>query len=628
MKNKLLKILTAGIVLMAMLASSITLPVSALESSIVAEELRPNDERIVDALESAGYNIKYIQQVTNYNAENPNAITCFNTLTGEYISIIGTIPRVTSNGEAIDTKWYIDPKIEGRYIAGNNIFTAMVTGDILLVADENGSLSYSPKMSLNNIESKVTNIVPTLLENDPTTKYYKYNTLVWDYGICKRYTSIYEYAVKSYWVFETDPKSEVKLEYITYTNTIELSLDSEYKSAEKDTIAEVITAEQFSKATYPFIVNDTVDIYRVSAYYLSRTGTENWATKIAGNGTHVSDGLSAYSIQPSNSTNEWSLNARGNITFNISSYASYNITGANLVVCPISKQDDLGIKPSVNVFQGSSNNGVCSASDYQSIGTTAFSTAKTWANQLVDFNYVTFALNSSALTYLNAATNYVDFGFKSSYDYNAIEPSWSSGLTKTTRWGLSSGNSYLTISYTAPPSVGTQAASNVEETTARANGYLYSTGGATTAVTVYWGDNNGGTTAGNWDYNASLGNKSAGSFYYNLSNLSQGTTYYYNFKAVNSIGTVWGSSVSFVTKPNEPTGLTATKNSDTSISLSWTKGAGATNTYIRVKTTGYPSNTSDGTLIYSGTASTYTYTGLKSPQHHPFHHRNTTNLLE
>ena len=95
------------------------------------------------------------------------------------------------------------------------------------------------------------------------------------------------------------------------------------------------------------------------------------------------------------------------------------------------------------------------------------------------------------------------------------------------------------------PAVTTNEASNVTETAARLNGNVTDTGGENPTVTFHWGDNNAGT--GTWDHTESMGSRGTGSFYKDISGLSDGTTYYFRAKAVNSGGTTWGTVKSFTT---------------------------------------------------------------------------------
>ncbi len=97
-------------------------------------------------------------------------------------------------------------------------------------------------------------------------------------------------------------------------------------------------------------------------------------------------------------------------------------------------------------------------------------------------------------------------------------------------------------STTAPTVTNSTGASNITSTSARLNGELTSTGGATTTVHICWGDNDGGT--GTWDHDENLGVKSTGAFYFDASGLTNGTTYYYRCYATNAAGSDWAVSTS------------------------------------------------------------------------------------
>jgi len=94
---------------------------------------------------------------------------------------------------------------------------------------------------------------------------------------------------------------------------------------------------------------------------------------------------------------------------------------------------------------------------------------------------------------------------------------------------------------------------------------------------------------------------------YTDNSLSPGTTYYYRVAAYDgeNIGSQSGFA-SATTKPNTPTGVTATANSTSSITVSWRSVTGATMYYI------YRSATADGTYTQVGTSATTLYinTGL------------------
>ena len=162
----------------------------------------------------------------------------------------------------------------------------------------------------------------------------------------------------------------------------------------------------------------------------------------------------------------------------------------------------------------------------------------------------------------------------------------------------------------APTVTDNAGATNVEETTATLNGNLTDDGGAATTVHIYWGDDDAGTTAVNWDNDINMGVLAEGTFNSNISDLDEGTKYYYRCYASNSVGSDWADATdSFTTKPEAPTGFTATAGY-LSVDLAWTEGTGATKTYIRGKVGSYPTDRSDGIEIYYDTGESFEHTPI------------------
>ena len=137
-------------------------------------------------------------------------------------------------------------------------------------------------------------------------------------------------------------------------------------------------------------------------------------------------------------------------------------------------------------------------------------------------------------------------------------------------------------------------ASGVTAFQATLNGDLVSTGGAPTAVWVFFGDaahagGTGNTNKALWQANYFFGSSvQQGAFLStNVSGLTPSTTYYYNFYASNVLGTAWGVASNFTTLP----------------SVDYTdKAAGAWNsTNTWTPSTGYPSNPYDSATIASNT---------------------------
>ena len=170
-----------------------------------------------------------------------------------------------------------------------------------------------------------------------------------------------------------------------------------------------------------------------------------------------------------------------------------------------------------------------------------------------------------------------------------------------------------------PPSVVTNAASLVEETTTTANGEV--TAINDTSITergFVWDTSTQGAPgnvapassgyANNWTEEGSFG---VASFSHGLTLLDEGELYYVRACAEND-DTYWGygSEVTFLTKPDEPTSLNGTPG-DEHIDLTWAKGDGAQKTMIRFRTDGtYPTSYTDGTQAYYDTGESYDHTGL------------------
>ena len=97
---------------------------------------------------------------------------------------------------------------------------------------------------------------------------------------------------------------------------------------------------------------------------------------------------------------------------------------------------------------------------------------------------------------------------------------------------------------TTIPTVTTAAVSEVTSTTATCGGNVTDDGGATvTARGVCWSTSHNPTTSGSHTTNGS----GTGSFTSSITGLTAGTTYYVRAYATNSVGTAYGSEVSFTT---------------------------------------------------------------------------------
>ncbi|HUV45370.1 MAG TPA: M4 family metallopeptidase, partial [Dehalococcoidales bacterium] len=158
------------------------------------------------------------------------------------------------------------------------------------------------------------------------------------------------------------------------------------------------------------------------------------------------------------------------------------------------------------------------------------------------------------------------------------------------------------------PTVTTNAATNVEETTATLNGTISNDGGEACQYRFEYDTDSGEPYAYNTGW---TGSKTTGqSFSAPITGLNNGTKYYLRAQAKNTAGQSSGSELTFLTKPDAPTSLNATTANSTQINLSWTKGDGAQKTKIQRKEGSYPTNKDDGTQVYFDTGTSKSDTGL------------------
>ena len=138
------------------------------------------------------------------------------------------------------------------------------------------------------------------------------------------------------------------------------------------------------------------------------------------------------------------------------------------------------------------------------------------------------------------------------------------------------------------PTVTTQAADDIEDTTATGHGNITVTGGENCDRRgVVWnlathGDP-GNVAPGASDYANDVGTNGdfgTGAFTANLVGLPTGDTIYARAYAHNSTGYAYGDEVNFLTKPAAPTNVAASFNDPAKVVITWTKSTGATDYHV------------------------------------------------
>ncbi|MFA5009137.1 MAG: hypothetical protein WC534_00965, partial [Candidatus Paceibacterota bacterium] len=88
-------------------------------------------------------------------------------------------------------------------------------------------------------------------------------------------------------------------------------------------------------------------------------------------------------------------------------------------------------------------------------------------------------------------------------------------------------------------------------------------------------------------------------------NLEKGKAYSFRAEATNNSGsTVYGNTLKFITNPDSPYNFNAYATTN-GVNLVWTPGAGACYTVITKKLYSYPISSTDGSIAYFGTGSSY-----------------------
>lgn len=171
------------------------------------------------------------------------------------------------------------------------------------------------------------------------------------------------------------------------------------------------------------------------------------------------------------------------------------------------------------------------------------------------------------------------------------------------------------IEYTpvTSPTINTDAASNIASTSARLNSTLVDDGGEACEVRWGYGETSQATITAYDSYTTWSGSYTTGQHpYLDVDSLDITTQYFFRVEAQNSEGTDLGDELDFTTESSvsNPSDLRAYPSA-TSVSLTWAKGAGATNSILRYKIGSYPADETDGTLVYNGTSASTSHTGLE-----------------
>lgn len=539
-----------------------------------------------------------------------------------------TPQAMTTDGATIDPSWHY---VKGKWIAGNNLFAATVAGATVTVEHDGETLTWTPRLTrkdtlllLPNDKQLESELYPTLLAIDPWNANYFGNTLRWDYGNgITRNIRLIEGMIQEYYEiaapigadveFDVRPTKSKDYEWsrplVAWDATgapVDLVYDSEY----------VARLPQDTDATYPITIDpDSSFTVSSSDGYVVKEGELTYYSSVHGTTTATAAYPASTSVYVgqygSTGTNDLRI-YRGFLYFDTSALTSAAIvTDATLYVK--SRNDYSDDNFWISLYRGTSAAYPAdpfTTSDYNinHYNTTLLGRWSSSGWSTVEYKGID--LYAAGLSAINV-TGDTKLAVISNTDMAADMPT---AAEYVTFYSYEQGVGYwpyLNVTYDTltTPIASTVAASNIANSTAQLNAYINSSGGELCDVRFQYGISTGNyTTATAWVNDT----YDTGDYpYVDITDLASNTTYYYRVQVANSQGLYNGTELSFTTESSvgTPTSLFATVSGD-SISLSWMRGTGATNTLVRAKPGSYPTSVTDGTEVYFGAQGTATHSGL------------------
>jgi hypothetical protein len=555
-----------------------------------------------------------------------------------YESTISSLPQYLDDLKTkIDPTWYFD-KNNNTYTVGPNLFIAsVIETTVTIINSSNETVTWDPNVTLNNIIYYPKSRNP-IITSDLYNENYSSNTLMWDYNICKRYIRVIEGLIQELYVFDKNPKGDVLVndnivKSLNFKGIVKYEAwDSKFNHINNNGLNGILSKEFDRKdIVYPITLDPTFvagssssDGYNVLGY----SGSAVWTLAHNADGTYGVESVSSSLMADVGVTKNYILSYfvdsinRSYLYFDTSFLTGKTITGAQIGLYGATVYSSIG-SWTLEVQSGSptypndplvatdyyysnySGNGGTLASNFLSIGT-----------------YDIITLNSTGYGWINrdGITKYCLREVE--HDINNSAPTDSTSLKANLLeyYTAEKGNGYfpvMVIDYVSDvPTININSASNITSNTARLNSTLTNSGGNLCTIEFGWDTISRGITFANYTHTGTVsGTYNTGDTpYLDISGLSSNTTYYYNVQATNSIGPSIGTEGSFttITGISNITSNVSIYPTSTTIILNWIKASGSTNSYIYEQTTPFTGNITDGTLIYSGTGSTFTHTSLIS----------------
>lgn len=555
-------------------------------------------------------------------------------------AVIGEPVYIPGTSTKYDTQWYEDSN--HKFTAGANDFTAEVSNKQTTVVYQDKYYKWNPDFLLDGKTVGVKNVVPTILAVDPINSDYHNNTLMWDYGNgIKRYLRLIEAMCIEYYVIDHDLGGNITIDHNT-----DKSVDFKWNRpayafdatgtpiALTNTTQDLILTKNNASikqskgidtpVVYPITIDPDTSFTGSSSDGEMDERQATWAgVRTDADATFVYSNQAYMTVATGDDGFYYYIN-RSAVYFDTSSIPDgVTITDAVLKVT-LQAGGQYITSPSLYIVNGQSTypHDPLTSTDFNYTNYGSFAANYGYSNALSGAGQITVnANNAAALKGIVNKTGTTKLVLIDYRDYTNTSPPEGYGYynyyyISTYEWG--SGRPTLTVTYSATaPAITANAASQVAKTSARLNATVDDDG--TEDCAVRWGYGTTSQTSGNFtsydtvtdwtDYIYATSDNP----YDDVTSLSANTTYYYRVQIKNTNSTVTSGEINFTTieAVSEPTNLRAYPGTTTA-SLSWIKGDGSTQTMVRYSPSAYPTSTSDGILVYEGTANNASVTGLSS----------------
>lgn len=633
MKKKLIIGLVIGLLTLTMVLTA--LPVGAVDPpglKKVPFELQPKDGKLLEFLAEKGVDKNYVQLDKDYGSrlegKSPYSITYKDLKSNNYYMLVSGLPHSDAFGVKLDSTWY---EYEGKFYSGYNLFWAIVNDNTITVSPNfdqpNGSIEgdqviWNPQLFIDGEEIQP-RTPPILLAVDPVNPNYFNNTIEWNYGDgIKRTVRIIEGRIREWWVFSENPQGEIRIKH-NISGNLPLILGQGYNANEMPlevTITndeEIVSVEELNKATYPIRIGASPETFYPDAHaetssvdgytYAYSAGTDSWEVIHDRNGDFHNDEGAQASIGLQVQGDEYKLIFRAIFVFNTTGLPdTCTITGAVLSLWGESKTDGMSITPDINIATATtaSNTDLANGDHLH----TGFGMASLLSTLIAYGDFSTVAYNDFTLADVDtdgfgyiSKTGVTKLGaVEDTHDANDFFddcPDISGNGWDVSRFDVYTADqgdtandpklvvTYITVSL---PTVTTQAATDIEDTTATGNGNITNTGGENCDIRgIVWDLASQGApgnvapgASGYANDVAESNGFGTGAFTRSLTGLPTGDTIYCRAYAHNSAGYAYGAEVNFLTKPAAPTNVVASSNDETKVVITWTKSTGATDYHV------------------------------------------------